>query len=151
VIGFGIGGGGIATSNCGDGFCGGALSGEFHIGFMVTPRFALMGDFWGNIHPIDDAHGGGSTTTSIDTIAAQIWLNDFFWLKGGIGGAQFDISDNALGVDHETGFGILAGAGLEVVQSPFFAMDLQLRYGRGSFSTGPDVNNWALMAGFTWY
>ena len=45
-----------ARTTCGD-VCGGGFSGEFHIGGMVNPRLALMGDFWGVFHPWDD--GGG--------------------------------------------------------------------------------------------
>src|SRR5262249_42977036 len=45
VLGFALGGGVIATKDCPN-VCGGAGMGEFHIGAMMNPRLALMGDFF---------------------------------------------------------------------------------------------------------
>jgi len=151
VLGFAIGGGGISSNNCGD-FCGGAFAIEGHIGLMLNPRLALMGDFWLNDHTIPNTSGDGSTLHSISTFAAQVWLNDMFWLKGGIGASRLQLVSNSNGVfDDETGLGVLGAAGVEVLQSSIFALDLQFRVGHGSYSTGPGITNYAFMAGFNWY
>jgi hypothetical protein len=45
----------------------------------------------------------------------------------------------------------MGAAGIELVQSPTFALDLHFRVGHGFYAPDPDATNWALMAGFTWY
>jgi hypothetical protein len=151
ILGGAIGGGGISSKDCGD-FCGGALALEGHIGAMLNPRFGIMGDFWLNDHPIANS-AGASTLNSISTFAAQLWLNDFFWVKGGIGVGHLQGVDDAAGVifNDETGFAVMGAAGIEIVQSPWFAVDLQLRLGHVTYSVNPDYTNWAAMVGFNWY
>jgi hypothetical protein len=151
ILGFALGGGGISSTDCGD-VCGGALAIEGHIGAFLNPRVAIMGDFWLNDHPIPNTDGA-STLNSISTFAAQFWLNEFFWLKGGIGVGHLQIVDDNAGIvfSDETGLAVMGAAGVEVVQTPFFAFDLQLRVGHASYSGVNDFNNWALMVGFNWY
>jgi hypothetical protein len=150
VLGVGVGFGLISAADCGD-ICGGVLSGEFHIGGMMNPRLAVMADFWGNVRNSSDL----STTVwnGIYTGALQYWATDILWLKGGAGLAHMQLTDNGSGFafGDEWGFGLMGAAGLEVVQSSTFALDLQLRLGHGFFSQGGDVNNVALMVGFNWY
>ena len=70
VLGFAVGGGSIQASDCGY-VCGGAFMGEFHIGGMLNPRLAVMGDFWGGARGWSDAYGDGSTFHTIDTLASS--------------------------------------------------------------------------------
>jgi len=153
VLGFGVGGGSISADNCGD-VCGGGFSGEFHIGGMINPRLALMGDFWGVFHPWD--FGGYSATTahSISSFALQYWVTPIVWLKGGMGIGRMQLIDESSGgvtFGDETGFALMGGAGVEVVQIGNFALDLQLRLGHGFYSEGGDVNSVAFMVGLNWY
>jgi hypothetical protein len=149
LIGVGIGFGGISADACGD-FCGGALALELHLGGMINPRMGVMGDFWGNFHPIPNSDG--TTSHSISTLALQYWLTDIIWLKGGLGIGRMQItSDSAGSIGDETGFAIMGAGGIELVQATTFALDLQLRLGHGFYSQGGDVNNLAFMAGFNWY
>jgi len=146
VFGGSLGLGLISSDNCGP-YCGSAGSIEGHIGGMLNPRLALMGDFWGAAHRWDDAYGSGTTYQGIYVVAVQYWATDFLWLKGGAGFAQLEVS----GLPDESGPGILGAIGVEVVQSYNFALDLQFRLGHGFYDTGPDVNNLAFMVGVNWY
>jgi hypothetical protein len=130
--------------------CGGALAFEFHIGGMVTPQLALVGDFWFNDHPI--ANSDSSMVHSIYTFAIQYWPISQLWLKGGIGGGNVDITSATVGeTSGENGLAIMGAGGFEMLQAGNFALDLQLRVGHGFYSQGGDVTSWALMIGTNWY
>ncbi len=81
------------------------------------------------------------------------------WLKGGLGFGELTTSDDSgYTVDQsKLGFGILAAAGVELLQTWHFAMDLQLRVTVASFSDVTNdgnsavVTNVGLMLGFNWY
>ena len=153
LLGFGLGGGSISADACGD-VCGGGFSGEFHIGGMVNPRLALMGDFWGVFHPWDLGGGYSATTAhSISSFALQYWVTPIVWLKGGIGIGRMQLIDESGGgtFGDETGLALMGGAGVEVVQIANFALDLQVRLGHGFYSGGGDVNTFAFMVGLNWY
>ena len=98
--------------------------GEFHIGGMVSPRLAIMGDFWeaGRYYSGDAVLGSGGLYNGIYTLAAQFWLNDIIWVKGGIGFGHIQISSDYVGddyndnVDDESGFAFMLAAGIEIVQ-----------------------------------
>jgi hypothetical protein len=146
VIGFGLGVGDISADDCGT--CGGAGGLEFHIGGMLTPRLAALFEVWGLGRPVD---GGGTLTNSIATGALQLWLNDFFWLKGGIGVGTIRLSSSGgYNIDDESAFGVSFAGGFEVMQAPGFALDLQLRFAHMSYAFN-GANNLALMVGFNWY
>jgi len=132
--------------------CGGALSVEGHIGGMLNPRLALVGDVWlAARYFTDPVIGNGSTYNSIWTIALQYWVTDILWLKGGVGFAQLNFGYDGAAVPDENGPGIIGALGVEVLQAYNFALDLQFRLGHGFYDTGPDVNNLALMVGVNWY
>jgi hypothetical protein len=151
TLGAGIGIGGIsAADTCGN-VCGVAGAFEFHIGVMLNPRLAILFDFWANNHFIPNTDA--STTHSIYTGALQYWVADKIWLKGGIGGANMNISSDYDGFiyDRANGLGIMGAGGFEVLQMYNFALDLQLRLGHGFYDPYGDVNSWALMIGANWY
>jgi hypothetical protein len=150
VLGVGVGVGGISASNCGD-VCGIAGALELHIGGMINPRLAIMGDFWFNGRTVPNTDV--SVVHSLYTVAAQYWATDNVWIKGGIGGANMNLSSNidAFTYGDESGFGVMAAGGIEFLQMGTFALDGQLRLGHGFYSQGGDVNAWALMIGANWY
>jgi opacity protein-like surface antigen len=148
VVGAAIGGGGISASGCQPGYCGGAISGELHIGGMLNQRLALMFDLWGNARGIDGTDG--TLSQSFWTAAFQFWPADIFWLKGGLGISHVQVSSDSIGVvDDETALGLVLGAGVEVVQVGNMALDLQFRFGHGFYDT--PVNNYAFLVGLSWY
>jgi hypothetical protein len=61
----------------------------------------------------------------------------------------------SVNVDDETGFAFMLAAGIELVQSYNYALDLQLRYGNVAYGGGNngagDLSMYALMIGFNWY
>jgi hypothetical protein len=151
VFGVAVGAGIISASDCGD-FCGGGFAGELHIGSMVNRRTAIEFDGWTNIHPI--ANSDGQTINTIFAGALQYWLNDIFWLKGGIGLGRTQITSDSQGtLTDATGFAVMAAVGVEVVQFANFALDLQARFGHTFYSEadGGDIDNFAFMVGFNWY
>jgi len=164
VYGFSLGIGSFSFSGCGD-VCGPAGMGEFHIGGMIAPRLALVGDFWAGIHAFSDVVlGDGTTYNGIYTLAAQYWLTDIIWAKAGLGLGNLQISAtcDAYGYScnfrNETGFAFMLAAGIEIMQTYNFALDLQLRYGNVVYKAADnggsgdgDTNMFALMIGFNWY
>jgi hypothetical protein len=151
VIGGGIGFGTLSADQCGD-LCGGALSLEGHIGGMVDPRMALMFDAWTTIHPIPGSDG--QTTNTLYTGALQFWPAPIVWLKGGVGLGNTQISSNSVGtITDATAFALLGAAGVEIVQSGWFALDLQARLGHTFYAQaeGGPITNFAFMVGFNWY
>jgi hypothetical protein len=89
-----LGVGAISSNGCGD-YCGAAGMIEGHIGGMINPRLALMGDIWGTAHHWDDGYGTGTTYQGIYTLAAQYWVTDILWVKGGVGFAQLNSATTA--------------------------------------------------------
>jgi hypothetical protein len=158
VFGFSAGIGAVSASNCGD-ECGAAGSLEGHLGGMIGPRTALMFEIWGADHPWSDAAGNSRET--INTFfagALQYWLTDILWVKGGAGFASIRATvDTGYGysadVGDGSGFALFGAAGVEVLQSYNFALDIQLRVGNGFYdrSQGGNAQNYALMVGFNWY
>jgi hypothetical protein len=158
VFGFSGGIGGVSASNCGD-ECGVAGSLEGHLGGMIGPRTALLFEIWGNDHPWTDSAGNSrETINTFFTGALQYWLTDILWVKGGAGFAEIRATvDTGYGysadVGDGSGFALFGAAGVEVVQSYNFALDIQLRAGNGFYdrSQGGNAQNYALMVGFNWY
>jgi hypothetical protein len=150
VFGVGLGFGGISAHDCGD-TCGAAGSFEFHLGGMLNPRTALVGDFWFNGRDVPNSDA--TVVHSIYSLALQYWPADIFWIKGGVGGGNMNVSSNVDGYTYgnENGPALLGALGIEFLQAGGFALDGQFRLGHGFYSQGGDVNVWALMIGANWY
>jgi hypothetical protein len=152
VIGASLGGGDMASQNCGP-YCGGSGMIEGHIGGMLNPRLALMADLFAAIHPWDDGVYTGQTYNGIYTLALQYWVTDIIWLKGGMGFAhlQYGYDGTGASLGDESAFALMGAGGVEILQSYNFAVDLQFRIGNGFYSQGPDITNYAFMIGVNWY
>jgi hypothetical protein len=146
VLGFALGGGGI-EGNCAIGYCGGAVSGEFHIGGMLNPRMALLLDVWGNIRNVNGTDS--SFSQSFWTAAMQFWPTDILWLKGGLGISHVQVSDAFGPYQDDTALGLMLGAGVEVLQVGNMALDIQFRAGFGFYN--PTLDNYAFLVGLSWY
>jgi hypothetical protein len=72
---------------------------------------------------------------------------------GGLGvGYIQTANDSANVVDtNESGFALTGAAGIELLQSYNFALDLQFRAGNGFYSVGGSAQNFAIMLGLNWY
>lgn len=145
VIGFGLGGGSIIADNCSN--CGGGGAFEGHIGGMIHPRLALMFELWGIGRPTDS----GTLSHVIYGGALQYWVADIVWLKGGLGGGTISFEDGVTGASvSESSLAISGAAGVEVLQTYNFALDLQLKVSHTTVSQG-GATNVALLVGFNWY
>jgi hypothetical protein len=151
VFGFSGGVGAVHFNNCLDS-CGVAGLFEGHLG-------GLMFEIWGGDHPFSNGGNSYETINTFFTGAAQYWVNDIVWIKGGLGVAELrqSINDYA-GYGYTTaditGFALFGAAGVEVLQSYNFALDIQLRIGNGFYSDSGvsfSVQNYGLMVGFNWY
>jgi len=149
VIGGSIGFGGLTADQCD--ICGGGLSLEGHIGGMLNPQLALMFDVWTVIHPISGSND--DMTSTLYTGALQLWLTPILWLKGGAGLGNTTVGNNLDGFAGATGFALMGGAGVELVQRGPFALDLQGRVGHTFIADidGGPVTQYAFMIGFNWY
>jgi hypothetical protein len=151
VAGFGVGGGALGLSNC-DG-CGswGTLALQGEIGGMVAPNVAILFDYTGNFHSFG---GGDSMTNSIVDGAVRFFFGRIFWIEGGLGIGEltFDYSDGTYDTSG-WGFAAMGAFGIEVLQTPRFALDLSARIAGERISTNPDqsIGSFNLMVGFHWY
>lgn len=144
VIGFGLHAGDIDCEGCeGLDESGGA---DFHIGGMISHNMAILFDVWAMTHVEDQL----SVTHTIATVAAQFWLAPRIWVKGGLGGAQGSIVLGDVELQSETVPAVMFGAGLELLTTRRFALDVELRAGTG-FYDGGDVRNAGIGVGFTWF
>jgi hypothetical protein len=145
VFGFAVGGGSIIADNCTN--CGGGGALELHLGGMINPRLAVMGELWGIGRPTND----GTLSHIIYGVAVQYWVADILWLKGGVGGGSISFQDSVTGQSvGESALAFSGGLGVELVQSWNFAFDLQFRVAHTLVSDG-GASNLALLAGFNWY
>ncbi len=132
-----------------------ALGGELHIGTMVMPKLALQAEVWFMSRDLD-VNGDASLDQMLFMVTAQYWVAPKFWIKAGIGAADLSLSyfDGVEQVDEslESGTAIMGAVGYEILQSGGFALDLQLRTGRGLYSDrDEDITTNVLALGLNWY
>jgi hypothetical protein len=104
-----------------------------HIGYMIGPRFGVLFDAWAQTSSDDDV----ALTFVTATVNARLWLANILWVQGGIGNghARLDVGPFA-GRSDNVPVGMLA-AGIELVRSRNWALDLQAKIAQGS-STDDD-------------
>jgi len=155
VLGASIDGGHIGCetasgADCGDGaHPAGGLS--VHVGGMISPRLGTIGEVWGMAHSADNV----TASQVLLTGNIRLWLVPRLWVQGGIGVARSKLSFEASGLATSTESdtvpaGVLA-VGVELLHSPNFGLDLQLRAGSGFYRGDARVWNTALGFGVTWF
>lgn len=151
VLGGSIGLGGIYFGDCEDCDGLGGLALQGHIGGMVAPNVAIVFDASTVIHPFED---GGALMSHAWLGAIRIWLTDNLWLSGGLGLGLVEEDDDVgyLVARTDTGFAGMVGAGIELLQTYNFALDLQVRATGARFSDEEiTVTNLSVLLGFNWY
>jgi len=152
ILGGGIGVGHISCdgADCSDTNSAGGLN--LQVGGMVAPNLGIMVDAWGMSHSDGDQ---ATFTHTIVTGALRWWLSPRLWLQGGVGVAQatWDYSSDV--VDYQsksdTVPALMGAVGIELLSSPTFAMNLELRGGTGFFEDDTRVRNLSLGVGVDWY
>lgn len=155
------------------------LSLSAHAGAVLTTRLALVVEHWRVVWEGRDNYWFGSSTRYVvqeqfNTVGAQLWLTKRFWLRGGVGVSRHksDVSYASIADGGNPGLRSVAGgevpprpldhtrkapaltaaAGMELVYTPTFAVDLALRVGTGSAGDrGIETTAGAFTIGATWY
>jgi hypothetical protein len=155
--GFGLHAGNMSCEgeNCPSFRKGGGLDG--HIGWAFTPKIALIGD----LYFLGSTEDNLTITQTFATIGVRAWLVPIIWVQGGLGNAHatFDYDAGILGnfESHTDDVpGLVIAAGLELLRSPRFSLDLEVRAGFGFYGDEGDEadttgRNTSLGVGFTWF
>ncbi|MCC6999179.1 MAG: hypothetical protein IT370_31495 [Deltaproteobacteria bacterium] len=116
------------------------------LGGMVSQRAAVMFDGWGVIHFAD----GGQIINNASTVAAQLWVSDRAWIKGGLGLGRLMLQADNGESDSIGGVAFTAAAGYEVSQGTSSAVDLQLRLATVSYDHG-SIQQLGVNLAYNWY
>lgn len=132
------------------------LAGEadFHIGGVLTPRFALMFEGQANVQTIHSDARDGDTVLSQTAamIAGQFWILPVLWVKGGIGFAHLQVDDSYVTADLGNGLAVMGAVGVELMSARRFALELQGRLTEGTYNSGDDhVTSGTIGIGVNWY
>ncbi len=154
MFGISLGWGAIQSSDCSDCEDLAGLGLALHIGGMLNPRLAIMFDGSGVGHPIENADA--TLVHAVDTIAAQYWVSDSIWIKGGIGFGQLSIQySDGTQDESELGGAVMGAVGIEVLQGRNFTLDVQLRGAAANYDTefggSVTLSNGYILIGANWY
>jgi len=143
---------GCETRDGGD--CGGVNPAgglAIHVGGMVAPMVAILGEAWGMGH----TENNYTASQILVTANVRAWALPRLWFQGGLGVARSEVSyDDGVFMgtsqsDIVPAFAV--GVGVELMSSRTFALDLQLRGGSGFYEGDARVYNTALALGLNWY
>jgi hypothetical protein len=135
----------------------GGVSG--HLGWGLRPELALIFDGWAMGHTEDNL----TLTHTIFTANARYWVVPILWIQGGLGfaSASWRYRNQFVQISNRTenvpALGVAAG--LEVLRSPRFSLDVMLRVGYGFYDDDHDGDgrsdqtgrSSSLGVGFTWF
>lgn len=154
----------VACSGCdGDPL---SFEADAHLGWMVSPRLALLLEVQGVGQTIADNDVYTDTLVqSTATVGAQYWVTPQLWIKGGIGGAALTVTrdDGFQTQDSDSleGGAIMGAVGYEILSARNFALDLQLRATGATYedstleldgtTSDTNVGTTSLSLGFNWY
>lgn len=130
-----------------------AVGFNLHVGGMINPRLAILGEMWMQFQQID-AEGFGQGYQSMLLAAVQYWVMPQLWIKGGLGFAGLGVSyADGYADDLNSGAAVMGAVGYELYSSPEMAVDLQLRLGAGSYNSGVEDRAQTVMlsGGINWY
>ena len=129
-----------------------AVSISGHLGWMLDHRTSLGGAYWGQVQRLD-FHGDAYGWQHMLMGAVQHWLTPQFWIKGGLGLASLQVSYwDGFAEELNVGTAVMAAAGYEVIFTPDFAFDIQVRLGSGMYRYVSDRASTAVIGvGVSWY
>jgi hypothetical protein len=151
TFGASLGGGQMGCQNDQCDTLNGAGSLDLHVGGMLAPRLALVGDLWGMAHSDDRV----TISQVLITAGLRYWPLRPLWLQGGVGIARsaLDWDSSVVNVQTKSDVvpGLMAGVGVELVSTRSFAVDIALRAGTGFYEHDMRVYNLALGVGVDFY
>ena len=148
-------GGPIQCANCD--YQPASIQGALHIGGFLNPRLALMLELQGNGQVVDDRIEGNVTLGQGAALAAvQYWVSPKIWIKGGLGLSHLSYSYNdSYGSAEEPiadGGAVLGAAGIELLQSYNYSVDLQGRLIVGTYDGIDDqITSGSIGVGLNWF
>ncbi len=145
-------GGGVIWAGCDDCDVRPSIGLDFHVGGMLSPRLALLFNASGATSYTQDIAPTRYVASLLYAGAAQYFLAQPIWIKGGVGVARVVQSDAPLfeTFESETGFGFLLAGGFELLQRETFALDAQLAVSP-AFYSGTSVTDVVALVGVNWY
>ncbi|HEX6765528.1 MAG TPA: hypothetical protein VF103_08630 [Polyangiaceae bacterium] len=151
-VGGGALGGGVITAGCDGCDVHGAIGIDLHLGGMLTPRLALLFDASGATSYSTEFAPTRYVASLLYAGAAQYFVTQRLWIKGGVGIARVVQSDAPLfeTFESETGFGFLVAGGYELLQRGSFALDAQIAVSP-AFYAGTSVTDAVALVGVNWY
>ena len=156
LFGIGVDAGHLACESIADIGCEGVTPAgglSAHLGLMLSPSFAIVGNIWSMGHMDDRLF----VSQSMASVGPRLWLGDRLWIEGGVGLARVSFNYDAGIADVEDStdnvVAATAAAGFEFISTKDFGLDLHLRGGAGVYSEDPDlrVRNVGIGLGATWY
>lgn len=128
---------------------------EGHVGYAFNRKLALMGELWA----MDSRKDNISIAYVNTSVALRYWVAPILWVQAGLGSGHSRVRYTGIidleGRSDNIATGMLA-AGLEVIQSKRWSMDVELRFAQGASedADGNEVTTGrmsGLGVGFTWY
>jgi hypothetical protein len=124
---------------------------SIHVGALITPSIAILGEAWVMAHTEDSL----TASQVLATANLRGWLTPRVWLQGGVGVARskltFDDGPVMASSDSSTVPAVFAAFGVEVLQTPNFGLDVELRGGSGLYRDDVRVYNAALGVGASFF
>ena len=112
---------------------------------------ALQGELWIQSRALD-VNGEFNLRQAMAMVAVQYWATRKFWLRGAFGYSSLTVGGPGGTQKLDSGVGVKAAAGYEILSTPSYGLDLQLAVGSGSYAEIEDqISVGTLAVGFTWY
>lgn len=130
---------------------------DFHIGGMLSPRFALLFEVQANVQTVaDNAYYVETLGSAAGMVAAQYWLTPQLWLKGGLGFASLSVSRDdgyeTQSSDSVEGGAAMGAIGYELLSARTFSIDLQGRLITASYEDiDANITSGTIGVGFNWF
>jgi hypothetical protein len=158
VVGLSIGGGVISLADSDQEVAfeeveGGLSLPNLKLGWMLNDRTALLASFTGMIYEYE----GQDRSFDAFLPSVQYWIQDRFWINGGVGLAVDGpaLYEELEGADWNFGCAVAASAGFELVQRRNFTIDLQSQIQLGRVFLDNDRHRdaaaFTIGLGFNWY
>lgn len=155
VVGGSVDGGNLGCQNkngddCGNGaHAAGGLS--VHLGGMVGPNIAILGELWGMAHTDDNV----TASQVLATANVRGWVVPHLWLQAGVGVAQSRLAFKSgafmASTNSDTVPAFDLAAGVELIRTPQFGLDVEVRGGSGFYQSDTRVYNTSLGIGVSFF